>query len=89
MKLHTPFKPLQVVKEYFAVDDAVANSVLWTCTGWPHFFRTSETMNQEDCLREQLREYAMRSNGCAVAAMNLADQDMDEAMAKFKRDNPD
>ena len=79
--------PIEIVKEYFPhADSKIANDVLWTCTGWPAFFMTSETKTVEDCLREQLQRISDLSCKNPEEAMHIADYELDEAMRKGKEE---
>lgn len=79
--------PVEIVKEYFPdANDAMAKEVLWSCTGWPGAFNTSETKTVEDCLREQLHRISEVSSKNPENAINIAMFELDEAMRKGKEE---
>jgi hypothetical protein len=80
-------RPIDIVREYFPkASDDEARDVLWGCTGWPHFFDTGNGRTVQDALRDQLKEIADRSKGDPFIACCIAEQEMDEAMARGKRE---
>ena len=65
---------LDLVKGFFpSATDQQAESILWTCTGWPGFFVVPEGKTKWDVLKEQLEEIAVKSGGVVERALVIAD----------------
>lgn len=80
-------RPLDFVREYFPkASDDEARDVLWCCTGWPHFLDVSDGRSVQEVLRQQLKEIADKSNGDSFIACCIAEQEMDQAMARGKQE---
>ena len=80
-------KALDIVKEYFSTaTDEQASDVLYMCTNWPNSFIPKQGQNIEDCLREQLKDIAERSQADPEVACQIADKELAEVMRDFKEE---